>query len=392
MLKPEIDVEYLRTTLLELLSIPSPAGLTDEVVHYTCARLEALDIPYELTRRGAIRATLPGKAAAPARAIVTHLDTLGAMVCQLKDNGRLQLLPIGTWSSRFAEGGRVTLFTDCSSHRGTVLPLKASGHAFNEGVDQQPVAWDQVELRLDEFVEDRWGLQRLGVNVGDYVAFDTNPEIAPNGFVNARHLDDKGGVAALLAALKALREHELRLPVDLHPLFTITEEVGSGASAVLHGNASEMVSIDIAIVAPGQASKERGVCIAMLDSNGPFDYHLTRKLLGLCHQNDLEHHRDVYRFYHSDSTSALEAGNDIRTSLIGFGTDGSHGYERTHLSALLSVATLVTLYAQSGPTAARDARELGSIDGFSHQIEPDNLPPPQDPVPRPEEVFGSHRR
>ncbi len=390
--QPQIDLEYLRTTLLELLAIPSPAGLTDEVVRYTCARLEALGIPYELTRRGAIRATLAGRESTPARAIVTHLDTLGAMVSQLKDNGRLALMPIGTWSSRFAEGGRVTLFTDGASHRGTVLPLKASGHAFNEGVDQQPVAWDQVELRLDEFIEDRWGLQRLGVDVGDYVAFDTNPEIAPNGFVNARHLDDKAGVAALLAALKALRENDIPLPVDLHPLFTITEEVGSGASAVLHGNASEMVSIDIAIVAPGQASKERGVSVAMLDSNGPFDYHLTRKLLRLCHHHGLEHHRDVYRFYHSDSTSALEAGNDIRTALIGFGTDGSHGYERTHLSALISVASLVTLYAQSDPTSARDARELSSIDGFTHQIEPDNMPPAREPEPRPEEVFGAEHR
>ncbi len=391
MLTPDIDVEYLRTTLLELLSIPSPAGLTDEVVHYTCSRLDDLEIPYELTRRGAIRATLAGKASRPARAIVTHVDTLGAVVSGLKDNGRLEMLPIGTWSSRFAEGGRVTLFTDNGSHRGTVLPLKASGHAFNEAVDTQPVAWAQLELRLDEFVEDRWGLERMGVNIGDYVAFDTNPEFAPNGFINSRHLDDKGGVAALLAALKALREQEVPLPVDLHPLFTITEEVGSGASAVLHGHVSEMVSIDIAIVAPGQASKERGVCVAMLDSNGPFDYHLTRKLLQLCHDHGLEHHRDVYRFYHSDSTSALEAGNDIRTSLVGFGTDGSHGYERTHLSALVSIASLISLYAQSAPTSARDARELSSIDGFSHQIEPGNLPPAHDPVPRPEEVFGRGR-
>ena len=32
--------------------------------------------------------------------------------------------------------------------------------------------------------------------------------------------------------------------------------------------------------APGQNSRERGVTIAMADSTGPFDYHLTHKLLG----------------------------------------------------------------------------------------------------------------
>ena len=52
MQKLPIDAEYLKTTLLELLAIPSPTGLTDEIVHYTGARLDALGVSYELTRRG----------------------------------------------------------------------------------------------------------------------------------------------------------------------------------------------------------------------------------------------------------------------------------------------------------------------------------------------------
>ncbi|MFX6040553.1 hypothetical protein ABTE96_21525, partial [Acinetobacter baumannii] len=84
-----------------------------EIVHYTANVLDGLDIPYQLTRRGTIRATLRGNSAnsgmGPDCAIVAHLDTLGAMVRELKPNGRLALAPIGTWSSRWAEGGRVTL-------------------------------------------------------------------------------------------------------------------------------------------------------------------------------------------------------------------------------------------------------------------------------------------
>ena len=89
-----------------------------------------MNIPYEMTRRGAIRATLKGKQPRPARAIVAHLDTLGAMVREIKSNGRLGIVPIGHWSSRFAEGGRLTVFTDKGQVRGTCLPLKTSGHAF----------------------------------------------------------------------------------------------------------------------------------------------------------------------------------------------------------------------------------------------------------------------
>ncbi|HRP77390.1 MAG TPA: osmoprotectant NAGGN system M42 family peptidase, partial [Rhodocyclaceae bacterium] len=108
---PPIDYEYLEETMLQLLAIPSPVGLTDAAVRYTAGRLDALGIPYELTRRGAIRATLPGRDKQPARAVVAHLDTLGGMVRSLKDNGRLGIMPIGHWSARFAEGARLTIFT-----------------------------------------------------------------------------------------------------------------------------------------------------------------------------------------------------------------------------------------------------------------------------------------
>ena len=54
---------------------------------------------------------------------------------------------MGCWSSRFAEGSRVSVFTDTGVIRGSVLPLLASGHAFNTAVDEAPVSWDHVELR-----------------------------------------------------------------------------------------------------------------------------------------------------------------------------------------------------------------------------------------------------
>jgi peptidase M42 family hydrolase len=387
MKKLPIDEQYIRQTLLELLAIPSPVGFTDEVVHYTCHKLSELGIPFELTRRGAIRATIRGETDRPACAVVAHVDTLGANVRALKDNGRVSLLPIGTWSSRFAEGARVSLFTDKQVYRGTILPLMASGHAFNEGVDTQPINWQQVELRIDAFSESVEDLTNLGVNVGDFVAIDPQPEITESGYIASRHLDDKAGVAALLAACKAIVESDVTLPVFFHPMFTVTEEVGFGASAILDERISEMVGIDIAIPASGQNSRERGVTIAIADSSGPFDYHLTRKLIGLCDDHGIDSQRDVFPYYFSDSAAALRAGFDIRHALIGFGADSSHGWERTHLSSLTSIAELLTLYAQNGPVVARDQRMLGPLEGFPHQVDIDELSAPPQALPDPKEFL-----
>jgi putative aminopeptidase FrvX len=122
-----VDVEGLWELLLDLLRIPSPSGYTDHIVHHVVDLLTPLGCRVEVTRRGAIRACFEGRRSTPARALVSHLDTTGAIVCDLKDNGRLALAPIGTWSSRFAEGARVTVFSEAGPARATVLPLKASG-------------------------------------------------------------------------------------------------------------------------------------------------------------------------------------------------------------------------------------------------------------------------
>src|SRR5690606_33915767 len=159
--------------------------------------------------------------------------------------------PIGSWSARFAEGARLTVYGDDLQARGTCLSLKTSGHAFGGEIDTQPSGWDFVEVRVDLPVRTAADLQAAGFNVGDYVAFDPLFEVCPSGYINARYLDDKAAVAALLTACKAITDARLKLPVDVHPLFTITEEVGSGASAALHGDIAEMVSLDIAIAAPG---------------------------------------------------------------------------------------------------------------------------------------------
>jgi peptidase M42 family hydrolase len=360
-----INKDFLLNTLQRLLDTPSPSGMTDAVVRQACQILDEIGIDYRLTRRGAIRAVLPGAAYSPKRAIAAHLDTLGLMVKSLKPNGRLEVVPIGFWSSRFAEGARVTVYGDTGTYRGTVLPLKASGHTFNKEINTQPVDWQQVELRLDARVASVAELMRLGVRVGDTIAVDPVTEFGPNGYITSRYLDDKAGVASLLAAAEAVKRTGAELPMDVLLLLTISEEVGVGASHVLHGgDVAEMISVDNATNAQGQNSSEHGVTVAMMDSAGPFDWHLTRHLLALCREHGIEHTRDVYRFYRSDAASALEAGNDIRTALLCFACDASHGWERTHEDSLVALARLLAAQMMSAPLFQRDSKPLGPMGDF----------------------------
>ncbi len=379
---PNIDLDYLKTQLERLLSIPSPTGYTDTIVRHVSEELERLGIPFSVTRRGAILALYRGHDVEGARAIVTHLDTLGATVKRIKENGRLELVPIGTWSARAAEYERCTIYSDEGAFRGTILPLKASGHTFDTEVDTQPVGWPYVEVRIDADCYDRESTDALGIHIGDFVSIDPRSEFLDNGYIVSRHLDDKAGCAVALAALKAMVDKKVEVPVDIHFIFTITEEVGSGASAVLLDNVVAMVSIDNGTTAPGQNSSEFGVTVAMADQVGPFDYHLTRKLIRLCEEHDIRYQRDVFRYYRSDSASALQGGADVRTALITFGVDASHGFERIHAHSLKSLAELVVLYSSSPVQITRDVEELAGLEGFTEQ--------PTEPAPQSEDDPSLH--
>lgn len=381
--KLDIDVPWMQEVLLELLRIPSPAGRTDVIMQHIGERLQEIGLPFELTRRGAMIATVDGEHDTLDRAVIVHSDTIGCMVQCLKPNGRLGIVPVGTHSSRFSEGTRVSIFTDVPerTYTGTILPNKASGHAFGDDIDTHPHGWEHVEVRVDEKVSSAQDLAELGIQVGDFVAQTAYPVITRSGFVTSRHLDDKAGIAAALAAFKAVIEAGLTLPVGTHLLITIAEEVGHGASSGLYQDVAEMVSVDSAVVAEGQHSTETGVTVAMQDLHGPFDYHLSRRILALGERYGIEVNRDVFRFYRSDVASALEAGVETRAALIGFGVDATHGHERTHLDAIVATAELLSLYLQTDLTFAKwDAAPTGPLASFpSSAVQPVRREPEFDP-------------
>jgi peptidase M42 family hydrolase len=397
---PQIDTDWMEQVLFDLLRIPSPTGRTDVIMQYVGERLEEIGLPFELTRRGAMIGRLDAEATELARAVVVHTDTIGCMVSALKDNGRLEVVPVGTHSSRFAEGARVTISTDDPERwfTGTILPTMASGHAFGDKIDKQPVSWDHVEVRVDEPAHDAGALARLGIQIGDHVALMAYPTLSSSGYLNSRHLDDKGGVAAALAAFKAIIEAGETLPVGAHLLITISEEVGHGASGAITPNIAELLSVDVAIAAPGQASTETGVTVAMQDLHGPFDYHLTRRLHALALEEGIEVHRDVFRYYRSDVAAALEAGAETRAALVGFGVDATHGNERTHIDSITATARLLAAYLRTPLTFRNwDASPTGPLERFPStavqpaRVEPrwddeggdDELPMRHDPVENP---------
>jgi peptidase M42 family hydrolase len=347
-----IDIDYLKRCLEDLVNTPSPVGLTERATVKVAAWLETLGYDVSYTRRGVLSVRIG--TGEPRRALAAHIDTLGAMVTGFHSNGRPKIRNTGTWAARFAEGARCSIFTDSGQLRGTILPLKASGHLFNTEVDTQPADWDNLEVRIDHLprldptpgpVHAR--SDAFDVNVGDIVAIDAQPEFLDNGFIVSRHLDDKAGVACLLAALKSLADSGRQPKVPTQVMFTISEEVGIGGTHGFGEAVQELVAVDNGVTGPGQTTHDEAVTIAFRDRTGPFDLPITKHLVRLAQQNSIAHVRDTFRSYRSDSAAAIDAGWDLRVGLICFSLDSSHGWERTHIKSLEELTKLIVAYIDS---------------------------------------------
>lgn len=328
----------------ELVSIPSPTGFTDGIIDHLAAELGQLGIAYQKNRKRGLIATLPGKDTERQRMISAHVDTLGAMVKEIKSNGRLRLALIGGSQWAHLEGEYCQVFTaNGDTYTGTILMHQTSVHVYRDAGKAERNQ-ENMEVRLDAKVKNAEDVQRLGIQVGDFVAFDPRTEILPSGFIKSRHLDDKAGAGVLLYLLREIQENQLQLPYTTHFLFSNYEETGHGGSASVPPEVVEYLVVDMGAIGDGQSGDEFSVSICALDSSGPYDYRLRRHLVNIAQEQLISYKVDVFPYYVSDASAALTAGHDLVHGLIGPGVDASHAFERTHVEAVINTAKLAYYY------------------------------------------------
>ncbi|HRI44442.1 MAG TPA: M42 family metallopeptidase [Fimbriimonadaceae bacterium] len=339
-----ISRDYLVRFLTDLLNTPSPTGDTDWAIGFVQQELESLGIASYRTYKGALVAHLEGLKDDRPRAITAHVDTLGAMVSEIKKNGRLKLTRLNglMWHTIESEGVWVAT-RQGRQIRGSVVLENGAAHV-NRKADEDRRTADNLEVRLDERTASDEETRVLGIDVGDFVYFDPRVEVSDAGFVRSRFLDDKACVACAVAALKALRDAGVSPAQRTHVLFSNYEEVGHGGMDGLPEDLAELVVADMAVVGEGRQGDEFHCSICVKDSSGPYSRRLTEKLRTIAERAGVDLKSDIYPHYGSDGSVYWQAGGRAEVALIGPGVDTSHGYERTHSDALVETALLIAEY------------------------------------------------
>lgn len=337
-------MEYILEETKKILAIDSPSGYTKEVAEYVRKEYEALGYRPKMTVKGGILVELGGKNSENAVLVEAHIDTLGAMVTEIKSNGRLKLAPIGGMNANNAEGENCRIITRFDgTYEGTYQLENASIHVNGDYNDTNR-GYKVMEVVIDENVKTKEDTKKLGIMPGDFVCFDPRTTITKSGFIKSRFLDDKLSVGILLGYAKYLKEENVTPERRIYHHITVFEEVGHGGSASIPKGVTEIIAVDMGCVGEGLQCDEFQVSICAKDSRGPYSYDVVNGLVKAAKYNNIDFAIDVYPHYGSDADVALIAGNDVKHGLIGPGVYASHGYERSHKEGVKNTFELLKAY------------------------------------------------
>ena len=332
-------MNFIKEQLYTLTSIPSPSSFTTKVTDYLLSELSSLGYSPERSNKGNVFVTLGGSGSP--LVLAAHVDTLGAMVRSIKENGRLRPTTIGGHQWSTADGENCTIHTrDGRVYTGVVLNKEPSSHVADQKTE---LIEENMEILLDENVAFDQDTLALGIQTGDIIAMDPRTVVTESGYIKSRFLDDKLSAAILLGLARAVREDAWKLNRKVSLLFTVYEEVGHGGS-VVPDDTEEMISVDMGCVGSDLGCTERMVSICAKDSGGPYNYDLITALSNLAKEKKLDYAIDIYPHYGSDVETTLRAGYDIRHGLIGPGVYASHNYERSHMDGVHNTFELLKAY------------------------------------------------
>jgi putative aminopeptidase FrvX len=274
----------MRELLEELLRAPGAPGYEERVRALVAARL-----PPGIATATDAMGNLVATAGAGDRAMmfVAHMDEIGFVVSEVREDGFLRIRPLGGIDPRTVLGRALRIVTAKGEILGVVgvRPPHLMADRAKEMAEVPAVA----DLHVDVGARSRDEARGLGVEVLDFAVLDKTLRVLNGKYLCCRALDDRLGCAILLEALRRLDGERLRWRV--HFAFSVQEEVGlRGAELLARRYPVDMAfavdstsSGDFPAVRPdqGPAVLGRGACLRVLDNAAIVPPAVTKELRAL---------------------------------------------------------------------------------------------------------------
>ena len=225
-----------------LSGIAAPAGNEDRMTAAVVDHLEAGGLEPVVDRLGQVAVSFGDREAGPVAMVSAHLDELGLTVRALDDDGMLRIHRLGGIPERVLPGTRLVVHT----RAGDVAAIVGLKSHHLTPVEERYVARPATELYVDIGAASRAEAEGAGVRVGDPVTYQPTWDELAGGRIAGKSLDDRIGVAALLALIERLQAEAP--PAQIIVAFSTQEEFAvRGTLALVARYAPDIVvNLDVA--------------------------------------------------------------------------------------------------------------------------------------------------
>ncbi|MDR0299513.1 MAG: glutamyl aminopeptidase [Streptococcaceae bacterium] len=208
----------------EITEIQATSGHEEKMRDYLEKKMLELGYQPEFDGLGGIFVVKKSKASdAPRVMIASHMDEVGFLISQIKNDGTFRVVSLGGWNPLVVSAQRFTLFTST----GQEIPVITAGmptHLTRGGGKEigLPAISDII---FDGGFTDKAEAESFGVRQGDVIVPQTETILSANGKnVMAKAWDNRYGCLEVLELLDFLKNKELA--VDLIIGANVQEEVG----------------------------------------------------------------------------------------------------------------------------------------------------------------------
>ncbi len=313
-------------TLEKLCNVHGVTGREEQVASLMEKLLKTCTDEVKQDKLGNVIAIKKGKKNAPKVMLAAHMDEIGLLVKTISKEGFLQFTKVGGIDDRILLAQSVIVLTEKGPLRG-IIGSKPP-HIQKEEERKRIVPYD--ELFIDIGATSRDEAKKMGVKVGDTIAFDIKFARIGKNIVTGKALDDRIGCAVIIEALKRLEKNEC----TIYAVGTIQEEVGlRGAGTSAFSICPDIgIALDVTVAGDTPGIKEaeapvvmrKGPALTVADSGMIVPAKVLRMLVETAEQNKIPYQLETGLPGSTDAARILLTREGVPSGVISVPTRYIH--------------------------------------------------------------------
>jgi len=298
-----VDMALL-TKLTESFGVP---GHEQEIANIMQSEFRKSGYKVEIDRFGNVIARAPGCKKKPLM-LGAHMDEIGMLVKFINDKGFLRFVKVGGIDNRVLVNQRVVIETE----KGRIYGVIGNKPPHMQKAEDMKLAIDNKSLFIDIGAKDRKDAEKMGVKIGDAIAFDLPTKTLNGKLVTGKALDNRVGCYVLLEIAKRVKSRNVVL------VGTAQEEIstfGKGAMVAAYNlEPSSFIAVDTSIAGdhPEMSEDEAlikigkgpAICIVEAGGRGNFaDSQLTQSCISVSKKHKIATQLEVIEGGATDAAS-----------------------------------------------------------------------------------------